>query len=116
MGFDVNKFLEEYRVVHVDPWGEIVDLRPAIVCKDGLTLSIQASFMHYCTPRDDYGPYSAVEVGFPSRKVEALMPYANDPGQPTKTVYGNVPVAVIEKVIDEAGGIDRLLERKWVGK
>jgi hypothetical protein len=33
-------------------------------CKDGATLSIQASKSHYCTPRDNKGPYSSIEVGF----------------------------------------------------
>jgi len=111
MGFNVNKFLLEHHVVRIDQWGTTVDLRPIIACKDGLVLSIQASSMHYCTPRDNYGPYSTVEIGFPSRRVDALMPYAEDPEQPTNTVYGNVPVGVIEKVIDEAGGVDRLLGR-----
>lgn len=110
MGFDVNKFLAEHRVVCFNGWWPTVELRPIIACKNGLVLSIQASSMHYCTPRDDYGPYSAVEIGFPSRRVEALMPYAEDPEQPTNTVYGNVPVSVIEKVIDEAGGFNMLLK------
>ena len=39
---------------------------PEIVCKDGTTLSVQASEFHYCTPRDNKGPYTHVEIGFPS--------------------------------------------------
>jgi len=39
-----------------------------IVCADGVTLSVQATNSHYCTPRTDYGPYSAVEVGYPSAR------------------------------------------------
>lgn len=40
----------------------------AIVCKDGTTLSVQASDGHYCSPRNNRGPWTAVEVGFPSVK------------------------------------------------
>jgi len=108
--FDVNKFLAEHRIVCFNGWWPTVDLRPIIACKDGLVLSIQASSMHYCTPRDNYGPYSTVEIGFPSRKVEALMPYAEDPERPTETVYSCVPVVVVEEIIREAGGINMLLK------
>ena len=35
---------------------------PTVVCKDGSELSVQASWGHYCTPRDNFGPYTHVEV------------------------------------------------------
>lgn len=43
--------------------GEMVNAR--IVCKDGTSLSVQANEYVYCAPRDNYGPYYEVEVGFP---------------------------------------------------
>lgn len=33
-----------------------------ITCKDGTTLSVQASKYHYCKPREDTGPWTHVEV------------------------------------------------------
>lgn len=78
--------------------------RPRIVCPDGFSLSVQASFYHYCTPRDDYGPYYEVEVGFPSECVDEFMPYIdgiND--DPTKTVYGYVPIDLVAKVLQQHG-------------
>lgn len=36
-----------------------------ITCQDGTTLSVQVSETHYCSPRDNFGPYYQVEVGFP---------------------------------------------------
>lgn len=75
-----------------------------MVCADGLTLSVQASKFHYCTPRDSIGPWDAVEVGFPSEQIEALMPYAEDPDDPTGTVYGYVPLSVVAGVIAQHGG------------
>lgn len=79
--------------------------RPRIVCMDGTTLSVQASAFTYCTPRDNVGPYTAVEVGYPSRKFEQLMPWAEDPSDPTGTIYGFVPVEVVNEVIASCGGI-----------
>jgi hypothetical protein len=80
-------------------------LMPTLTCKNGLTLSVQASGTHYCSPRNDEGPYTKVEVGFPSRRVEALMPYAEEARRPTDTVYPYVPIELVEQVIRENGGL-----------
>ena len=37
---------------------------PKLVLNDGTTMSVQASSFHYCNPRNDYGPYHEVEVGY----------------------------------------------------
>lgn len=76
-----------------------------IACKSGLRLSVQASSAHYCAPRNDAGPFSEVEVGFPSRVVEDLLPFAEDVEEPTRTVYAWVPVDLVERVIADNGGI-----------
>jgi len=77
----------------------------SIQCADGLELSVQASSTHYCSPRDSVGPWEEVEIGFPSERVEEFMEYAENPNEPTDTVYGYVPVAVVEAVINNHGGI-----------
>ena len=77
--------------------------RRAFVCPDGFSVSIQASSYHYCSPRDDDGPYTSVELGFPSKVVESLMPYAKEPDQPTGTVYGWVPVDAVADVLTKHG-------------
>lgn len=76
-----------------------------IRCADGLELSAQASATHYCSPRNGAGPWVQVEVGFPSQRVEEFMEYAENPDAPTDTVYGYVPVSVVEAVINSHGGI-----------
>lgn len=76
-----------------------------IRCADGLELSVQASVTHYCTPRNGIGPWTAVEVGFPSARVEELLEYADNPDAPTDTVYGYVPVEVVEAVVNSRGGV-----------
>ena len=68
-------------------------------------MSVQASRTHYCTPRDDVGPYTHVEVGFPSSYDFYLNQYAEDPGEPTGTVYGWVPADTIIMCIDAHGGM-----------
>lgn len=88
-------------------WAGVLPMRQvrAIRCADGLELSVQASSGHYCTPRQDLGPWTMVEVGFPSQRVEELMEYAEDPDKPTETVYGWVPVEVVEKIVNDHGGV-----------
>lgn len=77
----------------------------ALTCADGLILSVQASESHYCEPRSNSGPYLTVEVGFPSLIVEEFLPYADDPENPTGTVYRRVPVQTVLSVINVHGGI-----------
>ena len=77
-----------------------------IELNNGTRMSVQASRSHYCTPRQDGAvEYSAVEIGFPSQRVELLMPYAEDKSRPTDTVYGWVPTSVLAQVIHSAGGV-----------
>lgn len=81
-------------------------LRDRIITKNGLTFSVQASSGHYCTPRSNNGPYTHVEVGFPNKVIERLIPFAENPDNLTETVYGWVPVELIKTIIIENGGID----------
>jgi hypothetical protein len=82
-------------------------LCPKITCLDGFKLSVQASRFHYCVPRDllEDGSYSSWEIGFPSAKEDDLMPYIDDSGDPTDTVYGYVPTDVVNRVLAKHGGI-----------
>jgi hypothetical protein len=69
----------------------------------------------------DYpGPYTEVECGFPSvrpepwacphdegecsRTGERWECYAENPDDPTETVYGYVPVAMVQALLDSHGG------------
>ena len=81
--------------------------RPRITCKDGTSLSVQASEYVYCTPRVNNAKlYTHVEVGFPSiAPTEALARYAEDPDDLLGTVYLYVPVEIVEAFIEEHGGI-----------
>lgn len=82
-------------------------LRPEAVCADGFTLSIQASSMHYCIPSDDLqsGDYSKVKLGYLSEEVEEFLPFAENEDRPLATVYGYVPVEIVDAVLAKHGGI-----------
>lgn len=82
-------------------------LRPEAVCADGFTLSIQASSMHYCRPSKDLqgGDYSKVELGNLSETVEEFLPYAENEACPLFTVYGYVPIEIVNAVLAKHGGI-----------
>ena len=76
----------------------------ALVCKDGFSVSVQASETSYCQPRNNAGPYTSVELGFPSWEEPKIMPWAEDKEDPTGTVYGWVPSDVVLEIIDDHGG------------
>lgn len=87
------------------------DVAPRIVCESGFSLSVQAGESPYSEPRvigADY--YSEVEVGFPSSGVADLMPYAEEPERPTRTVYGWVPIQVVVDLINRHGGPSEAIE------
>lgn len=81
-------------------------LRKKVKCKDGFEISIQASAFHYCNPRETFsGPYNEVELGFPNMADETIIEYAEDPEYPTSTVYGYVPVEIVDILLEKHGGI-----------
>jgi len=151
---NLQEFLKKTMVVktHSDgyAWQEI---RPRIVCKDGVSLSVQASQSHYCSPRMDNSDYYLdVEVGYPSvRPPSSWKEYYDGEWQEegifgwmkrvwekrdqiirgfkqylkgdrlslivlrynlslkddaTLSVYAYVPTVMVEKFIEDHGGID----------
>jgi hypothetical protein len=76
-----------------------------VKCADGFSMSVQASATNYCSPRDNIGPYTAVEVGFPSSYDYYLREYAENPEKPTETVYGWVPADTVMMCIEAHGGM-----------
>ena len=86
--------------------------RNKIRCADGFTVSVIAHWGAYCTPPPQFandtdapatcGPFTAVEVGFPSEQPEPWQDwerYAEAPDNPTETVYANVPVGMVRSLI-----------------
>tara|TARA_R110002020_G_C16075516_1_gene756602 strand:- start:2 stop:346 length:345 start_codon:yes stop_codon:yes gene_type:complete len=75
-----------------------------VYCSDGYNVSVQAGDGKYCQPCDDNGPYTEVELGFPSVSDPMLDGYAEDRETPTETVYAYVPVNVVRDLIVRHGG------------
>ena len=83
---------------------DYLEIVPKVKCKDGFEVSIQASHGHYCTPRDSVGPWSHVELGFPTKKVPSLKEYRDGPPPDTGTVFGFVPIEKVAALIKRHGG------------
>ena len=79
---------------------------PALVCKDGFKVSVQASATHYCNPRDNDGPYTEFELGFPSEQDSLIQEYAGEADKPTDTVYGHVPLTTVLSLLEKHGGVE----------
>lgn len=85
---------------------EVQENRPRLYCNDGYSISVQASKFHYCRPRlDGLQDYESVELGFPSMEDELINEYAENDFDYTDTVYGYVPIEIVEKLIKKHGGI-----------
>lgn len=103
----VAEYLLQHRPAHVDGDYNGFWRAPRITCADGFSLSVQVHAGAYCAPRDGYGPdWFEAEIGFPSeRPTDAVMAYAENAEKPTDTVYGYVPMELIEELVQLHGGI-----------
>ena len=78
--------------------------RPAVVCKDGFTVSVQGSEHHYCTPRKNGSDFEEYELGFPEPFDSWLLEALNEASQ--EDVFGYVPRSVVNTLLERHGGID----------
>ena len=103
---DINKYLEQHKKIRdIRSIYVMRELAPQVECADGFTMSVQVSESHYCRPREnDAGYYFSVEIGFPSAREDLIMEYAEQEDKPTDTVYGYVPVEIVDQVIEKHGG------------
>ena len=62
-----------------------------IKCNDGFVMSVQVSREHFCSPRDDVGPYDGVEAGYPNEWEDLLLPYIDNNTDPTPVVCDTAP-------------------------
>ena len=74
----------------------------SVQCVDGTSASIQASETHYSTPRNNFGPYTEVEVwcirGDNVGDITECEYEASDPS-------GYVPIEQVVQFLDNHGGI-----------
>lgn len=104
----VKDWLKKPVRVHTcsDGLHEVQENRPRLYCNDGYSISVQASSFHYCEPRlNGIQDYESVELGYPSEEDELINEYAEDDLDYTETVYGYVPIEIVEELINKHGGI-----------
>ena len=82
-------------------------IRPRALCGDGFSISIQGGNMFsYCQPRALCRIFESVELGFPNQVEELIMQYIDGPeGNPLGSVYGFVPIEVVDEMVAKHGGI-----------
>jgi|TARA_R100001530_G_scaffold131317_1_gene102901 hypothetical protein len=87
---------------------------PMITCRDGFRISVQCGYGHYSSPKvlnyRDPLPRNPThfELGFPSQYEELIYDFAEDKTYSKKnldTVFGWVPIGIVNKVIRKHGGI-----------
>ena len=113
----VNRYLHRQRVKqrllgHYHTWsdfegGVLYGSVPRVTCRDGFTVSVQGGIHSYSDPRANFGPWSAVELGFPSDPVtDNVRQYKEDESEPDEnTVYAYVPVELVDEMLWLHGGI-----------
>lgn len=80
--------------------------RPKITCSDGFKMSVQGNEMAYSIPKKTGTEFDAMEIGFPSEQEDLILEFAQNPSDPTGTIYGFIPIDLIELIIEKHGGID----------
>lgn len=107
----------EYLMLTFTP-GKAYTPRKWIICNDGFTMSVQGGHRgYYCTPcpmsgEDNVNEYETVECGYPSKEEPLIMRYAENSDMPCETVYGYVPIGIVELVVEKHGGINILATAK----
>jgi hypothetical protein len=101
--YNINK--EGERTSSKEKVNKMIKFYEKIVCADGFSMSVQASDTHYSLPRNDSGPYTSVEVGYPSSEDSILLQYAENPDRPTETIYSWVPIETVQQCIEAHGGM-----------
>ena len=111
---DLSAMLHRRPIVElIDDHGQPMNISmvcqmPRLILADGASLSVQASEHSYSSPRDNKGPYTKVEVGFPSENPpEAWKDFAENWGDPTNTIYSYIPLTMVMLYIGAHGGINR---------
>ena len=100
---------------NIQRWRWVIN--PHTICADGYKVSIQAGHGSpgeespaYCRPRlAGYGPFTHVELGFPSQHDDLIEEYREgaewDDEPQTGSVFPWVPVEVVAELIAKHGGV-----------
>jgi len=108
MKLTIEKLNEMLSANEVSEYG-FKKVMPRIIMVDGESISVQTGHTHYCTPRESYGPWFEVEIGYPSidpgEKFAEYFDADWENDDHTDSVYGYVPIDIVVDFINEHGGI-----------
>ena len=111
----LNFMKERGRIIKTTPSNGIF---PPVICKDGLFISVQASMFHYCEPKetiDNVTDYESLEIRLdPDELTETEMDLISIFEGHEKCEYFYVPVAVVDIIISNHGGIDNDAVDKYI--
>jgi hypothetical protein len=114
-GAEINAWLQKHLSGRLRYFGgqdgkEFVfkDVAPRVHCVLGGDVSIQAGEHTYSTPRDNKGPWTHVEVGFPHglHGIEEILGDGEDPGT-VETVWPYMPIEKVIMLLMMNGGVKR---------
>jgi hypothetical protein len=97
----VNDYLAKNRKSEAYP------VAPAMYFKRGGHMSVQASESHYCSPKNNTGPYSLVEVYVSSPRLKVPKSFGK-PAQKFEDggrLFSHVSVSAVNAEIERRGGI-----------
>ena len=102
-----GKLAENLKTTHQFVENKMNNLIPALYCRHGVSLSVQASDFHYCTPKANIGPYTHVEIGYIELNGERYCPPEFEKYQEpvSKSIYCFVPIELVEAFIFSNGGL-----------
>ena len=103
----LNEFLNEGRESRVRNFGIVPG--PAVVCKDGYSVSVQCSATAYSEPRDiliDADGYVSFELGYPSEHDDLIEEFAEMDNDQTNTIFPYVDRDVVLALLANHGGIE----------
>lgn len=105
----VTEFLKETSMNKINS-----PIRPVVICADGISLSIQASLMHHCSPKADLvnGEYDTLEVlvDVKGRDWDRFEKHSCswEDFDARKTLFNHVSMRFLELFIKEHGGIETI--------
>jgi len=93
--------------------------RHVVLCEDGYEFSVATGLSAYCVPRNNIGPYTHVEIGFPPTRPEPWegvwehFRNTDEVGgeRAPNDIYCQVPVHIVETLIQLHGGEAKLIRR-----
>ena len=101
-----KQFNKSYKNVGLFDSTFMPNIRHKAICGNGFEVSIQATAGMRCNPQDNKGPWTSVELGYPSQDMwDDFLKHAELPQQPRETVYSYVPINLVEQYITYCKGI-----------